>query len=122
MTDIARTAKGKIRPATPEEIARETVQYYIVVDSGFYLVPDDDEDSLFIPNIGELGFTNPNLHRRIDQDAIVPPGSDYKFVHYDKNGNPYKQKVSIGVWDGVHSYRTTQTYTHDEESTTVEIP
>lgn len=120
MTDIAKTAKGLIRPATPDEIAREDSKYVISSDSGLVLVTDDYQ--VFVPNTPDFGYTNPNLHRRLDPDAVAPEGSDYKFVHYDKDGRPYKQKVTIGVWDGVHSYRTTTTYTHDEESTTSEIP
>ena len=70
----------------------------------------------------EHRYTNPDLHRRVDMDAEIPQGSDYSFVQYDEDGNPYKQDIVIGVWDGIHSYRTTTTYTHDEESTTCEIP
>ena len=75
-----------------------------------------------VMNKPDFGYTNPNLHRRIDQDPVIEPGSDYPFVPYDKDGNPYKQHVTIGVWDGVKSYRTTETFTHDEDSTTCEIP
>lgn len=121
MIKVPRTARGVARPATPEEIAREESRYYLASDTGFILVTDNEEIPL-IPNVGDFGYTNPNLHRRIDNDPIIPPGSDYPFVHYDAEGNPYKQSVVIGVWDGRHSYRTTTTHTHDEESTTCEIP
>ena len=59
----------------------------------------------------DLGFTHPNLHRRIDaQDP--PEGS--------KEVQP--RKYTLGVYDGINSYRTTQIFYHDEESTTCEIP
>lgn len=122
MIEIAKTARGKARPAGPEEIAKEQLFIsYLLVDSGFALMSDSDQ--IFRPNIDDWGYTNPNLHRRIVQDAEIPPGSNYTMVHYDEEGNPYKQHIdAIGVWDGVNSYRTTRTFTHDEESTTCEIP
>ena len=49
-----------------------------------------------------IGFTNPNLHRRIDSET--------------------PEKYHIGVHDNMHSYRTVDTGGHDEESTTCEIP
>lgn len=48
------------------------------------------------------GLTHPDLHRRLTDEEI--------------------QNTVIGVWDGVHSFRTVQEYVHDEESTTCEIP
>ena len=122
-TEISKTAYGKIRPATPEEIARERIDdnpYCLASDSGLTLTTDSG--LVIIMNIPDFGFTNPDLHRRIDNDPEIPAGSDYTFVEYDEDGQPYKQDVVIGVWDGLNSYRTTNTYTHDEESTTCEIP
>lgn len=120
MIKIAKTAKGLAKPATAEEIAREDVKYFLSDDLGSLLLSDLGE--FLVPNTPDFGYTNPNLHRRIDEDAIIPPGSDYSFVEYDEFGNPYPQKVVLGVWDGINSYRTTETITHDEESTTCEIP
>lgn len=120
MYKIATTARGLARPATEEEIAREDSKYFISTDLGDLLTTDLGD--VIIPNTPDFGYTNPDLHRRIDQDALIPSGSDYTFVEYDADGIPYKQQVKIGVWDGVHSYRTTETFTHDEESTTCEIP
>ena len=57
------------------------------------------------------GFTNPNLHRRIDPQQPAP-GS----------GEVAPKDYIIGVYDGLHSYRTEIINTHDEESTTCEIP
>lgn len=119
-TEFPRTALGVIRPATPEEIAKEEFNRSICTDNGQLLTTDSGLQ--IIMNVPEFGFTNPDLHRRIDNDPEIPQGSDYPFEKYDEEGNAYPQSVSIGVWDGVNSYRTTTTYTHDEESTTVEIP
>ena len=172
MVEIPRTARGVARLATEEEIAREESLYYIASDLGFIITTDSGIP--LVPNTGDFGYTNPNLHRRVytdlesesrpldpynklrysapiavtDEDNLLAETeeevlasrygtwnqmeaeggspeadySDYLFVHYDENGHPYPQTVVLGVWDGVHSYRTTTTYTHDEESTTCEIP
>lgn len=53
----------------------------------------------------KLGFTHPNLHRRI---FTPPEGTD-------------NRKYKLGIY-GYNSYRTTEIITHDEESTTSEIP
>lgn len=57
----------------------------------------------------EVGFTNPNLHRIVDpqdpQDELEVRPRDYI--------------LSIQGYD---SYRTTEVFYHDEESTTSEIP
>lgn len=57
------------------------------------------------------GFTNPDLHRRVDPQ---PPAPD--------SGEVAPREYMIGVYDGLHSYRTVTIVTHDEESTTSEIP
>ena len=121
MIQFPRTAHSEAILATPEEIAKEEmVDIYLASDLGLILMTDSGED--LSPNVPDFGYTHHNLHRRIDQDPEIPPGSDYPFVKYDKDGNAFKQTVVIGVWDGVNSYRTTTTYTHDEESETCEIP
>lgn len=51
----------------------------------------------------EIGFTNPNLHRR--KSDVIPEGIE----------------CSVAVY-GFNSYRYTSIVTHDEESTTSEIP
>lgn len=58
----------------------------------------------------ELGFTNLNLHRRVDP---VDPEKD--------SGEVQPRDYIIGI-QGTDSYRTTIINTHDEESTTQEIP
>lgn len=62
----------------------------------------------------ELGFTNPNLHRRVDPKD--PPIAD----------NPLNQEVAPRGYQlqiqNVHSYRTTTINVHDEESIDSEIP
>lgn len=117
------TAYGLATVASPEEIAKERIGILepLLSDTGLELLTDS---GLFIGlNVGlKLGYTNPNLHRRIDNEKMAEPGSDYGLVIYDEQGNPYRQSVKIGVWDGIRSYRTTTTYLHDEESTTCEIP
>lgn len=120
MIQIPTTARGAARLATKEEIQREQVEYYLADDSQEYLVTDTL--GFLVPNVPDFGYTNPNLHRRIYDEQTAPAGSDYPFVVYDSEGNPYPQSVKLGIWDGIHSYRTTETFTHDEESTTCEIP
>lgn len=51
----------------------------------------------------DMGYTNPNLHRRINTSQ-----SD-------------NISVTVGIY-GVDSYRTIEYKVHDEESTTSEIP
>ena len=53
----------------------------------------------------DVGFTHPNLHRRI----------------YTPSDGSLHHKYELGI-EGTCSYRTTETITHDEESTTSEIP
>lgn len=57
-----------------------------------------------------IGFTGPNLHRRIDPQQ--PPESSPCL-----SPNSY----SLGIY-GMDSYRTVTEYVHDENSTTSEIP
>lgn len=120
MFEVPTTARGVAKLATPEEIAKEDSFYPLASDEGLILVADFDV--IILRNVGEMGYTHPNLHRRIDQDPEIPVGSNYPFVHYRPDGTAYPQHVTIGVWDGRNSYRTTTTFIHDEESTTCEIP
>ena len=76
--DDYKTAEGVAKPLTPEEQAKD-----------------------------DLGFTHPNLHRRIDP----PVGTEER-----------PKKYTLGVYDKIHSYRTVDSSCHDEESTTCEIP
>lgn len=65
----------------------------------------------------ELGFTNPNLHRRVD-----PKLTDF---NYPEEFKPREYKLAIQKFN---SYRTTTINTHDEDATElvegrdVEIP
>lgn len=120
MGQIATTARGVAKLATPEEIEKEIVEYDLASDLDFIL--ETDSGDIFGMNVRGMGYTHPNLHRRIDDNPVYDPTKDYSFAYKDKDGNYYKQSVVIGVWDGLNSYRTTTTYTHDEESTTCEIP
>lgn len=60
----------------------------------------------------EHGYTHPNLHRRIDPHTI----------HDDNDHMELKpRQYTIGVL-GTNSYRTTEMFTHDEDSETSEVP
>ena len=120
MIQFPTTARGAAVPASEEDIRKEDGVFFLAADWGFLLCTDSGE--VLSPNVPDFGYTNPNLHRRIDNDAEIPQGSDYPFVVYDEDGNAYKQNTVIGVWDGIHSYRTIETFIHDEESETCEIP
>ena len=62
----------------------------------------------------ELGFTHPNLHRRIDPKPILEAK--------DKRNKEYKEKeYKLNIMN-VHSYRTTIPTVHDEETEIDEIP
>lgn len=68
-------------------------------------VPASEEDL----KKDELGITRPDLHRRIKSET-------------SKEGDEYlPREYSISV-QGVDSYRYTQSFLHDEDSTTSEIP
>ena len=65
--------------------------------------PDDIEKD-------KIGITNPNLHRRIDEDLTpLEPEQVEKDTHF----------LLVA---GTNSYRHTTHYYHDEDSTTSEIP
>lgn len=91
-TELPTTARGAAVEMTEEEVAREG------------------------------RYTNPDLHRRVDVDEQGDPDVDYPLMPRDKDGNPFPQRIKLGVWDGINSYRLTETFTHDEESETCEIP
>lgn len=56
----------------------------------------------------EIGYTNPNLHRRIDPQTQTSP---------ILSPNTYSFTIQNN-----QSYRLTHIHTHDEDSTTSEIP
>lgn len=121
MINYPKTARGIARLATPEEIAKEESRFFLASDTYFTLLTDSGD--AIIPNVGDLGYTHPNLHRRFETEiGDIPEGVHFPFNAYDANGVPFTSKVTFGVWDGIHSYRTTDLNTHDEESTTCEIP
>lgn len=64
----------------------------------------------------ELGFTHPNLHRRIMNPGQTPPIAENPL---DQEVAPRNYKLQI---QNVHSYRTTQINVHDEDSIDSEIP
>lgn len=61
-----------------------------------------------------LGFTHPNLHRRVDPKA--PEIADCEL-----NQEQLKRSYGLTI-QNVTSYQTTHINTHDEDSTSVEIP
>lgn len=77
--EFPKTAQGTFRPADEEDLERDT-----------------------------NGYTNPNLHRRIDPSL--------------QEGEVAEREYIIGVYDSIHSTRYTKLNYHDEESTTCEIP
>ena len=105
----------------------EPLTINLLTDNGLELLTDSGVPILANTRL-EKRYTHPDLHRRINQDAYIPPinpehpEEGYIFISYDKDGNPYKQFVKVGILDSMHSYRMMETYTHDEESTTCEIP
>lgn len=106
MFDDYRLAQGPAKPATPEDITKD-----------------------------EQGITNPNLHRRIDNGDVVSNDyilltpdnyelatpDDFSLVapvaEYVENDTQYSVLVQA-----VNSYRSTSYKTHDEDSTTSEVP
>ena len=120
MIRVPTTSHGVAKLATPEETEREKSRYFLGTDTGLLIVTDSGIP--IVMNIPDMGYTNPNLHRRLDLDPVYVPGVHYPFVKYNDDGVPFKQTAKFGTWDGINSYRTTTTYTHDEESTTCEIP
>lgn len=70
-----------------------------------HFIPEDGIEQ----ELDDRGFTNPNLHRRIDPKQPTDPDL--------VSPNDY----SIGIY-GVHSHRTVTLHTHDEESDDSEIP
>ena len=73
------------------------------------LVPDDPTDPEYEKDMVD-GITDPNLHRRIDEDlTVLQPEQVEKDTH----------SILIG---GTNSFRSTEHYYHDEESTTSEVP
>lgn len=109
--EFPQTAYGKAVPITG----------YLMNDSSIPLLTDSGDNLLTNFDV-EYRYTNPYLHRRIDEDAQAATGSNYQLVVYDKDGNPYLQYIEIGVWDRFNSYRLTETFIHDEESETCEVP
>ena len=93
MTEVAKTAYGRARLATDEEVARETIEYFLAEDyESLYLVTDSEE--LLLSNAGQFGYTDPNLHRRIDNEEPVEifdptvDRSDYLLAKYGSTGEP----------------------------------
>lgn len=108
-------------PEMAHGFAQPLNEVVLLTDSGVVLLTDQGIEILMNTEV-ELRYTHPDLHRRIDEDATPLPGRDYLLAVYDKDGNPYPQHVRIGVFDYMHSVRLTETYVHDEESTTSEVP
>ena len=108
MADETKLAQGPARPATASEIAQ-------------------DENT---------GYMYPNLHRRIDtdltgtaEDCYITTEDGYRLTTEDGYlllgayfiPSPGAEDYNLLV-GGVNSFRTTGYNTHDEESTTSEVP
>lgn len=85
-----------------------------------------DQDAYYMDTV--VGYTNPNLHRRVDPqkppeptdpnyDPTDPKSVDRSYLNQELEPRKYNLEIH-----GVHSYRTTTYTVHDEESTTTEIP
>lgn len=59
------------------------------------------------------GFTNPNLHRRVEEPSEVSDS--------EKEQGILDYKYNLGIY-GFNSYRTTETITHSEVSDETEVP
>lgn len=78
--------------------------YFEEIGTHGYMTPLTDEEQ----KKDDVGFTHPNLHRRITETERETPEVE-----------PRDYKVII---QGLNSIRTTIKHVHDEESTTSEIP
>lgn len=58
----------------------------------------------------EIGFTNPNLHRRVDSETPAEGSGKYRPDDYE-----------VGIYS-VNSYRLTESYYHSEDAEDNEIP
>lgn len=77
------------------------------VGQGPAKVVDDNSDEMVKD---EFGYTNPNLHRRVDASHDHIPANESSPRNYE-----------LGIYN-LNSYRTVTRHTHDEESETCEIP
>lgn len=80
-------------------------QKFTKVTQGYATLASDKD----IHNDIEVGITNPNLHRRIKTTREI------------RTDEVAQREYSLSV-RGVNSYRTTESFTHDEDSVTREIP
>lgn len=93
----------------------------------FHYIDDEGNEKVFLP-VGQgpatllteqealelardrIGFTHPNLHRRIDNT-----------IEYDVHGVKYPAQYSLEL-GGVNSYRTTRIEVHEEYNGESETP
>ena len=80
--ELPKTAQGTMQPASESDIIND-----------------------------EHGFTNPNLHRRLD--IHQPPEGSEEVAPRD---------YTVGVYDAIHSTRMTEIHYHSEDSETSEVP
>ena len=84
------------------------VQVSIDDDGVIEVIRDDDYAR------DEVGFTNPNFHRRVDPKE---PEISENILNQEVDPREYKLNLM-----GTNSYRTTIINVHDEESVVSEIP
>lgn len=86
--------------------------YYVKYGQGPAVKIVDESGAVIDPfekQLDDLGFTNPNLHRRTD---IIDPPADPEALPRD---------YEFGIYS-IYSYKTKKLNYHDEESETSEIP
>ena len=102
-------------------------KHSLISDDDDIVVSEDASVATIIPEDGEekakddLGYTNPNLHRRIDTAEYRDKGHSYfinpsqeEIDEYNLNLNAMPpNEYSLRI-HGVNSYRTTTVYLHDD--------
>ena len=147
MIDDYKMAQGPAKPATPEEIAKETENKDTFVGDGITLTFTLSEVAFSLKDVTVDGVEIPSTDYTFDEEtnaitfAVAPADNSKIIVTYTCNGKttpnlhrridnestplsheevkPDTYELSVG---GVSSYRTTTHTIHDEDSETSEIP
>ena len=134
-TDAYGTAKNPVRQKHLQELTYTdsdgVVHKYPVLGQGPHRVVMKADGTILDQDAYDrdvVGYTNPDLHRRVDPQKPPEP-TDPNYDQDDPksvdrsylNQEIEPRKYELGI-QGVHSYRTTTYTVHDEESTTTEIP
>ena len=148
MIDDYKMAQGSAKPATPEEIAKETGNKEdTFVSDGITLTFTLSEVAFSLEDVTVDDVEIPSTDYTFDEEtnaitfAVAPADNSKIIVTYTCNGKttpnlhrridnectpvaddelaPDQYSLTVG---GISSYRTTAHTIHDEESTTTEIP